>query len=196
MPLKIQAAQEEKIARAVLGQIFQDDENINDYIEIAKAIVAGKTFCQGLGLKEKDLDVMLAIAANQYNAARYQDAARLYSLAALLNHFDTRAMQGAGMALHKLGLFNAAQQCFAAFLLQEPENLEVNFMLAESMAMSGRRAEALDLLSQIAKRGKAMVDSASNRSISKRASALIALLSKQSESEITSESLINKEAYP
>ena len=181
MSANILSAQQEQIARVVLGQIFQDDENVNVYIENAKAILTGKTFAQGFGLKEQDLEVILSLAASRYTAARYEDAAHLYSFAALLNHFDTRAMQGAGMALQKLGLFDAALECFAAVLLQAPEKLEVTVMLAESMAMSGRNKEALDLLHQLAELKVNEHQPSNNTSINERVTALIALLTKNSE---------------
>jgi tetratricopeptide (TPR) repeat protein len=175
------SAHQEKIAREVLAQVFQDDANLNVYIENAKAILTGKTFAQGFGLKDADLDVILSLAASRYTAARYEDAARLYSFASLLDHFDTRALQGAGMALKKLGLFDAALECFAAVLLQAPEKLEVTVMLAESMAMSGRHKEALDLLHQLTELKVIEHQPSSNASINERVTALIALLTKKSE---------------
>jgi len=183
IPISILSDQEEKIAREVLGQIFQADERLDEYIAIAKSIAAGKTFSQGLGLKEKDIEVILGLAANRYTATRYEDAARLYSFASLLNHFDTRALQGAGMALKKLGFFDAALQYFAAYLLQQPENLEVNLMLAECMAMSDRKKEALDLINQITEQKNLEPDSTSKRSITERANALKVILTKKSDSE-------------
>lgn len=181
MSANILSAQQEKIAREVLGQIFPDDANVDVYIANAKAICTGKSFAQGFGLKDTDLEVILGLAASRYIAARYEDAARLYSFAALLNHFDTRAMQGAGMALQKLGLFDAALECFAAVLLQQPENSEVTVMLAESMAMSGRTKEALDLLHQLAKLKATEQKPPENTSLNERVNALIALLTKNLE---------------
>jgi tetratricopeptide (TPR) repeat protein len=175
------SAHQEQIAREVLGHIFKDDANLNAYIENAKATLTGKTFAQGFGLKDVDLEVILSIAASRYTAARYEDAARLYSFAALLDHFDTRALQGAGMALQKLGLFDAALECFAAVLLQAPEKLEVTVMLAESMAMSGRKKEALDLLHQLTELKAIEQQPLQNTSIHERVTALIALLTKNSE---------------
>lgn len=183
MSESILSDQEEKIARIVLGQIFQDDVELETSVATAKAVAAGKTFGQGLDLKEADLEVILGLAASRYLAARYEDAARLYSFAALLNHFDTRALQGAAMALQKLGNHEAALQYFAAVLLQEPENLEVTTLVAESLAMSGNKQEALGLLHQIVEIKPNDQQSHRNKSFVNRASALISLMTKSSESE-------------
>jgi tetratricopeptide (TPR) repeat protein len=176
------SAQEEKIARIVLGQIFQDDVEFETSIATAKAVAAGKTFGQGLGIKEDDLEVILGLAASRYLAARYEDAARLYSFAALLNHFDTRAMHGAAMALQKIGNHEAALQYFAAVLLQEPENMEITTQVAESLAMSGNKQEALNLLRKIIKKEASNQQSQSNNSFAERASGLISLITNDSES--------------
>ncbi len=185
MSSNILSAQQEKIAREVLGQIFPDDANVDAYIANAKALCTGKSIAQGFGLHDADLEVILGLAASRYIAARYEDAARLYSFAGLLNHFDTRAMQGAGMALQKLGLFDAALECFAAALLQQPENSEVTVMLAESMAMSGRTKEALDLLHQLAKLKATEHQPPENTSLNERITALIVLLTKNLEQQPT-----------
>ena len=183
MSENILSAQEEKIARGVFSQIFHDDVNFDACFEIAKAISAGKTFGQGLGLKEADLEVILGLAASRYLAARFEDAAQLYSFAALLDHFDTRAMRGAGMALQKLGSHEAAAQCFASVFLQEPENMEVTTLMAESLAMSGSKKEALGLLRQIVELEKNDQQSQRGNSYSDRAGALISLITKDSGSE-------------
>ncbi len=183
MPKNILSDQEEKIARQVLRQIFQDDTNTESYISTANAIVAGKTIGQGLGLKESDLDVILGLAAGCYMAARYEQAAQLYSFAALLDHFDARAMQGAGMALQKLGRHAAALQYFAAILLQEPENSQIMVQLAESMAMSGNKQEALGLLRKIAESRTDEKKPDHKNYVSDRASALISLITNDLASE-------------
>lgn len=183
MSENILSAQEEKIARVVFSQIFHDDINFDACFEMAKAISAGKTFGQGLGLKEADLEVILGLAASRYLAARFEDAAQLYSFAALLDHFDIRAMRGAGMALQKLGRHEAAVQCFASVLLQEPENMEVTTLMAESLAMSGSKKEALGLLRQIVESEKTDQQSQRGNSYSDRAGALISLITRDSGSE-------------
>ena len=183
MPENILSDQEEKIARVVFEQIFHDDVDLDACFAVAKAISAGKTFAQGLGLKEADLEVILGLAASRYLAARFEDAARLYSFAALLDHFDTRAMRGAGMALQKLGSHEEALQCFAAVLLQEPENMEVTTLMAESLAMSGNKKEALALLSQIVELEKNDAQSQRSNSCGDRAGALISLITKDLASE-------------
>ena len=183
MSENILSVQEEKIAREVFDQIFHDDVNLDACFAMATAISAGNTFGQGLGLKEADLDVILGLAASRYLAARFEDAARLYSFAALLDHFDTRAMRGAGMALQKIGSHDAAIQCFAAVLLQEPENMEVTTLMAESLAMSGNKKEALALLRQIVELEKNDQQSQLSNSCSDRAGALISLIIKDLGSE-------------
>ena len=183
MSENILSVQEEKIAREVFDQIFHDDVNLDACFAMATAISAGNTFGQGLGLKEADLDVILGLAASRYLAARFEDAARLYSFAALLDHFDTRAMRGAGMALQKIGSHDAAIQCFAAVLLQEPENMEVTTLMAESLAMSGNKKEALALLRQIVELEKNDQQSQLSNSCGDRAGALISLITKDLGSE-------------
>jgi tetratricopeptide (TPR) repeat protein len=178
MSENILSDQEEKIARVVLGEIFQDDVNFEACMSMAKAVMAGKTFGQGLGLKENDLEVILGLAASCYMAARYEDATRLYSFAALLNHFDTRALQGAGMASQKLGSHEAALQYFGAILLQDPENLQVITLVAESMAKIGKKQEALVLLRQIAELKTTEQQTDGRKTLSDRVTALISMLTK------------------
>lgn len=178
MSENILSDQEEKIARVVLGEIFQDDVNFEACMSMAKAVMAGKTFGQGLGLKENDLEVILGLAASCYMAARYEDATRLYSFAALLNHFDTRALQGAGMASQKLGSHESALQYFGAILLQDPGNLQVITLVAESMAKIGKKQEALVLLRQIAELKPTEQQTDGRKTLSDRATALISMLTK------------------
>jgi tetratricopeptide (TPR) repeat protein len=87
------------------------------------------------------------------------------------------------MALQKLGSHEAALQCFAAVLLQEPENMEVTTLMAESLAMSGNKKEALDLLRQIVELEKNDPKSDRRNSCGDRAGALISLITKDLASE-------------
>jgi hypothetical protein len=67
--------------------------------------------------------------------------------------------------------------------MQEPENMEVTTLMAESLAMSGNKKEALALLRQIVELEKNDQQSQLSNSCGDRAGALISLIIKDLGSE-------------
>jgi tetratricopeptide (TPR) repeat protein len=91
----------------------------------------------------------LKLASGYYVAGSYQDAVRLYSLAAILNHLDARPFKGMAMSLQKLNHHDVALDCLGAALLQDPADLEMVEMAAESMAMNGQAEQAGQIRQQL-----------------------------------------------
>ena len=138
-----------QLAEEVLAKVIPDPAELAICIRLTKAVVDGKTFGQGLGVTESEQQAMLQLAYSYYMAGRYREAGQLYSFAGLMNHFDLKALQGTAMSLQKLNQHQAALACIGAALLNDPENLELNTLAAESMAKSGMKEQADDLWRQI-----------------------------------------------
>lgn len=138
-----------RLAEEVLAKVIPDTAQLAICMRLTKAIVEGKTLGQGLGITESEQQAILQLAYSYYMAGHYKEAGQLYSFAGLMNHFDSNALQGTAMSLQKLNQHQAALACIGAALLNDPENLELNTLAAESMAKSGMKEQADELMRQI-----------------------------------------------
>ncbi len=144
---------ESEVARQLISDVLDglttDPVTRDSIMESTREILGGKTFGQGLGLTSEHLTLILGLAAQQYLAAHYEEALRLYAFAATMNQFDAQAMKGMAMCHQRLGFHQEALRCFGLSLLLEPADVECVMLTAESLGHLGHDREALDIAEKI-----------------------------------------------
>ena len=141
--------QVKKISKELLEKLVGRPENLETMVNVVSEIESGKIIGQGFALNESELDGVMGLASMHYQSGRYEDAARLYSFVALMNHLDIRAFKGAAMCLQKLGFHAEALQCLGVALLQAPDNQELALMASESFALTGDAETAEDIIGRL-----------------------------------------------
>jgi tetratricopeptide (TPR) repeat protein len=138
-----------KISKDLLEKLVGQPADLEAMVDVVSGIESGKIIGQGFSLTESELDGVMGLASMHYQSGRYEDAARLYSFVALMNHLDIRAFKGAAMCLQKLGFHAEALQCLGVALLQAPDNQELAQMASESFVLTGDTEKAQDIIERL-----------------------------------------------
>ena len=149
----LEALLDSDLVRRVMEKMFSglvdDGAAMDQILESAREIMKGKTFGQGFGLTPEKMSLIASLAAQQYLAANYGEALRLYSFMALMDHFDARALKGMAMCHQRLDGHQEALKCFGLSLLLKPEDLESVVMSAESLIHLARDDEAMEIIEKL-----------------------------------------------
>lgn len=138
-----------RVMKKMFSGLVDDSAAMDQIVESAREILKGKTFGQGFGLTPEKMSLVASLAAQQYLAANFGEALRLYSFMALMDHYDTRALKGMAMCHQRLDRHQEALKCFGLSLLLEPEDLESVVMSAESLIHLARDDEAMEIIGKI-----------------------------------------------
>jgi secretion system chaperone SscA len=138
-----------KIIESVLDGFTDDPHEKESLLETTREIMKGKTFGQGAAINEEHLDMIAHLAAQQFMAAHYNDALRLYGFITIMNHYDARSLKGMAMCHQKMGNHQEALRCFGLALVLKPDDIDSILMTADSLLRTGHLREALDIVDKV-----------------------------------------------
>lgn len=83
-----------------------------------------------------------------YQAARYEDASKVFLVLTMLDGRQTRFLMAYGKSMHQLGHFMEASLCYAGVYTLAPDDPQPLLLSAQCMAATGDTQGARDLLQE------------------------------------------------
>ncbi len=116
----------------------------------AGRIAAGETTLgMVLKLSPEELEAMYALAYNQYEHEKYEEAGRIFALLVAFAPSSYKYCLGLGMSVYRFGRIDDALLAFTHCLLLDPMQPEAHLYLAECMIRRGEMDNVRESLEQV-----------------------------------------------
>ena len=122
------------------------EEEIPGLDILQKFLANGRTMRDFTALTPESMEVIYMLAFNLYNAAKFDEAEKIFKLLANLDHFDHRYWKGLGAARQGLKKYEDALMAYGYVGLMNPKDPTNPFEAGKCFLALGKTAEALAAL--------------------------------------------------
>lgn len=122
------------------GLPFDSPEDWKNFFE--KFGANGRTYQDFTQLTPQSMEVIYMIGYNQYNAAKYDEAERIFQLLAMLNHFDRRHWTGLAASRELQKKYDEAIKAYGYLAMLDLEDPLPPLMMAKCFLGAGKVKDA------------------------------------------------------
>lgn len=130
----------ENATAAAGGLPFDSPEDWKNFFE--KFGANGRTYQDFTSLTPESMEVIYMIGYNQYNAAKYDEAERIFQLLAVLNHFDRRYWTGLAASRELQKKYDEAIKAYGFLAMLDLEDPQPPLLMARCFLGHGKVKDA------------------------------------------------------
>ena len=119
--------------------------------EVFHYLSKGHSMAEINHISEEQLESLYSIAYNLYTQNKYKEAAPLFQMLTMLDHYDTRFSLGLGGCYQMMQEYEKAIEIYAVCYLADIDNPTAAFYVSKCFMRLGKKEEALSALLQAKK---------------------------------------------
>jgi len=128
-------------------EVQVDDELTVD--GILQSLINGATLGDIVGITQEQREALYTMGHFHCTQGRYKDAINFFRFLLFYDQWEIRAIFGLGCCLQMLGQFEQAQLYLGLTVMMEPTNPASGVQFAECLLLSGKKAEAINILDKL-----------------------------------------------